>query len=93
MEKPESVAEDKTDRKEQLQELLKATVEQLSPETKKPEVQAKDDAKKSVKEVVGEKAEAKPKKTSVKSKLREGKEKAAKTPTKKMKEKEAQACV
>lgn len=93
VEKPESVAEDKTDRKEQLQELLKATVEQLSPETKKPEVQAKDDAKKSVKEVVGEKAEAKPKKTSVKSKLREGKEKAAKTPTKKMKEKEAQACV
>ena len=40
-----------------------------------------------------EKKEVKPKKTSVKSKLKEGKEKVAKTPAKKTKEKEAQACV
>ncbi len=75
VEKPESVAEDKTDRKEQLQKLLKSTAEQLSPEAKKPEAK--------------EKAEAKPKKTSVKSKLKENKEKAAKTPAKKSKEENA----
>lgn len=79
VEQSEIVTDDKVDRKEQLQELLKSTAEQLSPEAKKPETK--------------EKAEAKPKKTSVKSKLKEGKEKVAKTPAKKSKEKEAQACV
>lgn len=93
VEKPESVVDDKTDRKEQLQELLKSTAEQLSQEAKKTEAQAKDDVKKTTKEEVGEKAETKPKKTSVKSKLKEGKEKVAKTPAKKTREKEAQACV
>lgn len=93
VEKPESVVEDKTDRKEQLQELLKSTAEQLSPESKKPEAQAKDVAKKTAKKAVEEKTEANPKKTSVKSKLKEGKEKVAKTPAKKAKEKEVQACV
>lgn len=93
VEKPESVADDKTDRKEQLQELLKSTAEQLSPESKKPEAQAKDVAKKTAKKAVEEKTEANPKKTSVKSKLKEGKEKVAKTPAKKAKEKEVQACV
>ena len=68
VEKPESVADDKTDRKEQLQELLKATAEQLSPEAKKAEVQDK------------EKAEAKPeKKKSVKKQLSEKKEKSERT--------------
>lgn len=93
VEKSESVVEDKTDRKEQLQELLKSTAEQLSPEAKKPEAQAKDVAKKTAKKAVEEKTEANPKKTSVKSKLKESKEKVAKTPAKKAKEKEVQACV
>lgn len=68
VEKPESVADDKTDRKVQLQELLKATAEQLSPEAKKAEVQDK------------ERAEAKPeKKKSVKKQLSEKKEKSERT--------------
>lgn len=41
VEKPESVADDKTDRKEQLQELLKSTAEQLSPDAKRKEEKTK----------------------------------------------------
>ena len=68
VEQPQSVADEKVDRKEELAKLMKETAEQLSLENR-------------------------PKKTSVKSKLKEGKEKVAKTPAKKTKEKEAQACV
>ena len=59
VEKSESVVEDKTDRKEQLQELLKSTAEQLSPEAKKPEAQAKDVMKKTAKKAVEEKDRSK----------------------------------
>ena len=85
---PKSVTDDKMDRKEALEKLMKETAEQLSPDAKKPDPQAKDDVKETSKETTKEKAEIKPKKTSVKSKLKEGKEKVAKAPSKKTKKKE-----
>lgn len=71
-EQPESVTDDKVDRKAQLQELLKSTAEQLSPEAKKPEDKQQVEAK--------EQAEEKPvKKKSVKKQITEKKEKAERT--------------
>lgn len=93
IEQPQSVADEKVDRKGELAKLMKKTAEQLSPEVKKPDVQAKDETKEDAKKSGKEKTEVKPKKTSVKSKLKEGKEKVSETPAKKAKEKEAQACV
>ena len=93
VEQPQSVSDEKVDRKEELAKLMKETAEQLSPEAKKPYAQAKDETKEDAKKSTKEKTEAKPKKTSVKSKLKEGKEKVAKTPAKKTKEKEALVCV
>ncbi len=71
------VKNDTMDRKEELAELLKATAEKMSSEGKtKQEEKPK---------------EKMTKKTSVKSKLQEGKEKVAKTPAKKSKKQEERA--
>lgn len=72
-----SVKNDTVNRKEELAELLIATAEKMSPEGKsKQEEKPKEKATK---------------KTSVKSKLQEGKEKVAKTPAKKSKKQEERA--
>lgn len=93
VEQPQSVADEKVDRKEELAKLMKETAEQLTPEAKKPDVQAKDETQEEAKKSTKEETEAKPKKTSVKLKLKEGKEKVAKTPTKRTKEKAVAVCV
>ena len=77
VEASESVKNDTVDRKAELAELLKSTAEKMSPEGKtKQEEKPKEKA---------------PKKTSVKSKIQEGKEKVAKTPAKKSKKQEERA--
>ena len=77
VEATESVKNDTVDRKAELAELLKSTAEKMSPEGKtKQEEKPKEKA---------------PKKTSVKSKLQEGKEKVSKTPVKKSKTQEERA--
>ena len=69
VEQPKSVADEKVDRKVQLQEFLKSTAEQLSPQAKKPEDKSQVEA--------NEQAEEKPvKKKSVKKQITEKKEKA-----------------
>jgi len=83
---------------EKLEELMNQKTQEQAVELPQSVAAEKVDRKEELAKLMKETAEqlsseAKPKKTSVKSKLKEGKEKAAKTSAKKSKEKETVACV